>query len=251
MHGFARRTFSAPIGAGDNVEHDVYERGEGPPVVIIQELPGIGPETLALADRFVADGFRAVLPHLFGPLGKVSMLGNIVRVLCMRRELSLFEKNHSSPMVDWLKALCRDVRDRNDAAGVGVIGMCLTGNFAISLMADDSVLAGVASQPSLPVFSASTLHMSEAEVAEVRSGLDQKGAMLAYRFDGDPMCSAAKFDALARGFNDEGAERIQLNTLPGRGHSVLTLDFVDEAGHPTSDALAHIIGYFGSKLRPA
>jgi dienelactone hydrolase len=248
LDGFHMSTFSAPMEGGHVVTHDVYERGEGPPVVIIQELPGIGPQTLQLADHFVDQGFRAVLPHLFGPLGKVSMLGNMVRVFCMRREFQLFEKNHRSAVVDWLKALCRDVRDRHDAPGVGVIGMCLTGNFAISLMADDSVLAAMASQPSMPLFgSQRALHMDDEEISAVRTRLDSTGPMYAYRFEGDSFCQAEKFQALDETFNSD-AERIRLVTLPGKGHSVLTLDFVNEHGHPTREALDTVTGYFTEKL---
>jgi len=251
LDGFDARPFRAPIAGGAQVTHDVYEKGDGPPVVIIQELPGIGPETLTLADRFVAAGFRVVLPHLFGPLGKISMVGNLGRVFCLRQEFHLFAKNRSSPIVDWLKALCRDVRSARDARGVGVIGMCLTGNFAISLMADDSVLAAVASQPSLPiVVGQSTLHMSDDEIAAVRRRLDTVGPMYAYRFDGDRLCTRTKFDAIDRTFNRYGRERVKLVTLPGSGHSVLTLDFVDEQGHPTQQALATTLSYFAEKLKP-
>jgi len=248
LEGYEAAVFSAPIAGGSEVSHDVYERGEGPTVVIIQELPGIGPETLRLADHFVARGFRVVLPHLFGPLGKVSMLGNMVRVFCMRREFQLFEKNRSSAVVDWLKALCRDVRDRHGVDGVGVIGMCLTGNFAISLMADDSVLAAMSSQPSMPLFgSQPALHMDDEEIELARSHLDAHGPMYAYRFEGDSFCQAEKFQALDETFNAD-QERIRLVTLPGKGHSVLTLDFVDEEGHPTREALDTVTGYFAEKL---
>lgn len=249
LEAYEMKAFSAPIAGGDNVTHDVYERGDGPPVVVIQELPGIGPQTLQLADHFVDQGFTAVVPHLFGPLGKVSMFGNMVRVFCMRREFQLFEKNRSSAIVDWLKALCRDVRDRHGAKGVGVIGMCLTGNFAISLMADDSVLAAMASQPSMPLFGHQpSLHMDESEIAAARSRLDSHGPMYAYRFEGDSFCQADKFQALDETFNGD-AERIRLVTLPGKGHSVLTLDFVDEAGHPTREALDTVTGYFADQLK--
>jgi len=249
MNGYDVRVFTAPIAGGASVSHEVYERGEGPPVVIIQELPGIGPETLRLADRFVDAGFRVVLPHLFGPLGKVSMVGNVVRVFCMRKEFRIFAKAESSPIVDWLRALCRDVRDAAGIRGVGVIGMCLTGNFAFSLMADDSVLAAIASQPSLPILDKHGLHMSEAEIASVRQHLDAEGPMYAYRFDGDFLCTQEKLEAIAKRFNDDGTERVKLVTLPGKGHSVLTLDFVDEEGHPTARALDSILTYFGEKLR--
>lgn len=247
LEGYDKRTFAAPLSSGHSVSHDVYSKGDAAAcVVIIQELPGIGPETLSLADTFVERGFRVVLPHLFGPLGRVSMVGNIVRVFCLRREFKLFEKNASSPIVDWLKALCRDLLDNQAASGVGVIGMCLTGNFAISLMADESVLAGVASQPSMPLNDQTALHMSSAEVDAARTRLDQHGPMMALRFEEDKLCTARKYDALEQAFNGD-KRRIDLVTLPGPGHSVLTLDFI-KGGQPAQEALENVLGYFNDKL---
>jgi len=248
MQEYSKRTFTAPIAGGFNVSHDVYTAGHGPLIVIIQELPGIGPQTLALAARLRDAGFTTVLPHLFGPLGKVSKVGNLVRVMCMRREFRLLEKHGSSPIVDWLRALCQELRVVHGVNGVATIGMCLTGNFAISLIGDDSVLAGVASQPSLPIRDQAALHMSAEDVGKIKSRLDSTQPMLAYRFAKDPLCTATKFDALDRAFNTD-RERIRLRTLPGGGHSVLTLDFVDSAAHPTTQALAEIIGYFRSALQ--
>jgi len=250
MQQYQSRNFTAPMRNGHSVTHTVYSRGEGPVVVIIQELPGIGPEILELAEHFIGLGFSVVLPHLFGPLGRISMLGNVARVFCLRKEFHLFAKQASSPIVDWLAALCRDLRSRRNVSGVGVIGMCLTGNFAISLMADDSVLAGVASQPSLPLNDSRALHMSEEEVSEVRTALDEKGAMMSLRFAEDKICKAARFEAIDAAFNTEGEERVRLKTLPGKGHSVLTLDFVNEAGHPTRQALDEVLSYFRSALSP-
>jgi dienelactone hydrolase len=241
--------FTATGTNGVRISHDVYRRGSGAPVVIIQELPGIGPETLRLADEFVERGFEVVLPHLFGPLEKISMGGNMVRVFCMRREFSLFEANRSSPIVDWLKALCRDIKAQGQCKGVGVIGMCLTGNFAISLMGDDSVLAAVSSQPSMPLMKAAQLHMSTAEIATIRERIDATAPLHAYRFEGDPLCNAVKFQAIEAAFNNDGVTRVHTHTLPGKGHSVLTLDFVDEQGHPTRTALDQILAYFATQLQ--
>ncbi len=261
MVGYKRRSFVAPVRKRQSllarvrkeqtITHDVYERGEGPPIVLIQELTGIGPETLHLADRLVAEGYRVVLPHLFGRLGRTELAPNLVRVLCVWRELHLFACNESSPVVDWLRALCNDVRDRTGAPGVGVIGMCLTGNFAITLMADDSVLAAVASQPATPMTHQRALHMSPSEISMARRGLDRQGQMLAFRFEGDKMwlCSGARFDAIREAFNDDGVDRIKLEELPGKGHSVLTLDFVDEEHHPTRKALESVLQYFADKLK--
>lgn len=246
IDGFSERAFTAAID-GRDFTRPVFEAGEGPPVIVIQELPGIGPQTIELARRLRDAGFHVSLPHLFGKLGEVSLFGNFMRVLCMRREFHLFAKNSSSPITQWLRALCADVRERSGAPGVGTIGMCLTGNFAISLLADDNVLAGVASQPSMPLGRHSDLHMSEEEVIRVRERLDELPPARAFRFDGDKICKAAKFDALERVFN-QGRERIILETLPGGGHSVLTLDFVDESGDPTRVALDNIISYLHEAL---
>ncbi len=248
IEDYEKSTFNAALASGHTVSHNIYRRGSGAPIVLIQELPGIGVETLRLADELVAAGFCVVMPHLFGPLGKVSMAGNIMRVFCMRREFHLFQANRSSPIVDWLKALCRDIQTSHGVSGVGVIGMCLTGNFAISLMADDSVLAAVASQPAMPIGKQSALHMSGEDIVAVKAGIDRKAPMQAYRFEGDPMCTAAKFSSIDFTFNDGGAARVELHTLPGKQHSVLTLDFVDEDAHPTRQALDNILSYFQQQL---
>ena len=113
-----------------------------------------------------------------------------------------FDKSKSSPVVNWLAALCSHLKDQYQVAGVGVIGMCLTGNFAISLMTDDAVLAAVSSQPSMPLGNQKALHMSADDVTNIRKGLDEKGTMLAFRFAGDKLCTGIKFKALNAAFLD-------------------------------------------------
>ena len=247
IEAFNKRVFEAPMNRRPRA-FDVYSKGEGAPVLIMQELPGIGPETLRLADELVSRGFAVIVPHLFGPLGKVSMAGNALRVFCMRREFHLFAKGRTSPIVEWMRALCADEMARRGVKGLGVIGMCLTGNFAISLMADDAVLAGVASQPSLPLNDREAPHMSADDIAAIRGRLDEHGPMFSYRFEGDPLCRAERFQRLDAAFNGD-RERIRLRELPGKGHSVLTLHFVDEAGHPTRTALDEVSAYFDGTLK--
>lgn len=247
LEGFEQSVFSTDAVDGKPLQHDVYTRGSGPVVMIIQELPGIGQETLRLADKLVTAGFTVVLPHLFGPLGRLSFAGNIARLFCMRREFALFSAKKTSPVVRWMAALSQELANRHSVDGIGVIGMCLSGNFAISLMAEPTVLAAVASQPSLPLFKQSALHMSDQEVTKIRAGLDEKGAMLAFRFGGDMLCTQAKFDALDKAFNNDG-KRIRLNNIPGNKHSLLTVHFVDEDGSPTDTALKQVISYFNQKL---
>lgn len=243
-------SFSAKIKTGHTITHNVYSRGAGKILVLIQELPGIGQETLALADKFVDRGYKVILPHLFGPIGKTSVGANLFRVFCMRKEFKVFAKNESSPIVDWLKALCAKMKADHAVNGVAVIGMCLTGNFAISLMAADAVLAGFASQPSMPFQTQHALHLSEEDVAIIKTKLDKIGPMHCGRFEGDSLCTATKFDLINRKFNTDGKERIKLHTLPGKGHAILTLDFVDKAGHPTANALNEVMDYFDNQLSP-
>ena len=250
ISGYQKSRFEAETSDGHSIAHDIYRRGSGVPVVLLQELPGIGQETLSLADQLVNAGFEVVLPHLFGPLGKTSIAGNLVRVMCLRKEFHLMSSGRSSPIADWIRLLCREVRDQSGVEGVGIIGMCLTGNFAIQLIGDDSVLAAVASQPAMPFFKQGELHMSPDDIMQSRNALDNKGPMRILRFEGDPLCTAEKSECIHRAFNDAGTTRIQEITLPGKGHSVLTLDFVNENGHPTREALADVLQYFEDQLRP-
>jgi dienelactone hydrolase len=163
-----------PFSYGGN-SRTVYRRGEGPGVVIMHEIPGITPE-VARFGRFVADdGFTAFLPHMFGTPGKELSIPYVVGQMaraCISREFSVLARGESSPITDWLRALCRYAHADCGGPGVGAIGMCLTGNFALSLMVDDSVMAPVLSQPSLP-FPVSrahreALHLSDEDLAAVK-----------------------------------------------------------------------------------
>ena len=249
IESYQKEVFSYEMRNGHTATHDIYSLGEGDKVLIlIQELPGIGQETLSLADRFVERGYRVILPHLFGPLGKVATGGNFVKVLCMRKEFRVFAKNESSPVVDYLSGLCSFMKQKYNVPGVAVIGMCLTGNFAISLMANQDVLAGYASQPSLGIFSQKSIHMSGPEIELIKKNIDIVGPMHCGSFEGDKLCSPKKIKLLADTFNRDEKERIIFHTLPGKGHSVLTLDFVDEDGHPTKQTLHEVMDYFDGQL---
>ncbi|MEO0339664.1 MAG: dienelactone hydrolase family protein [Bacteroidota bacterium] len=244
---YQKFAFGAPIKSGHHIDHDVYVRGQGSKVlVLIQELPGIGKETLALADQFVAEGYRVYLPHLFGPIGKTSVVANTIRVFCMTKEFSLFSANKSSPIVDWLKALCLKVKEDNNVKGVATIGMCLTGTFALALMADDSVLASYASQPALPIFNQKGLHLSKDEIEQINSRLDDLEPMHCARFKKDKLCTAAKFAAINKAFNTD-KKRVKLHEIPGKGHSVFTLDFDKGDGQP-QEILQEVIAYFNRSL---
>lgn len=218
-------SFAAPLSTGDAVSHDVHILGNGPPILILQELPGIGPETLGLVRRFEQAGFRVYLPHLFGTFGKTTPIRNTAHLFCVRREFNIFLRGQQSPISDWLRALVHHIQERENAVGVGVIGMCLTGSFALTLMADDAVLGGVASQPALPLLGGDHLHMSPQDIQEARKAMAEKGPGLAMRYTNDKFAPARLMRALESAF----CEDLASVEYPGTGHSLLTLDLHEAA----------------------
>ena len=148
LEGFEQTEFSAL-----DATRPVYRRGQGPGVVIMHEIPGITPQVAEFARRVADEGFSVYLPHMFGTPNKPLSNGYLAVAMaraCISREFTVLAKNESSPITDWLRALCRKAHDECGGPGVGAIGMCLTGNFALSLMLDECVMAPVLSQPSLP-----------------------------------------------------------------------------------------------------
>jgi Dienelactone hydrolase family len=120
--------------------------------VLVPEIPGIRPEVLALADHLVEEGFTVVIPSLFGEPGRAVSFGYSARVishLCVSTEFRAFAVNAQRPITAFLRAVAADLAGRTPAAGVGVIGMCFTGGFALATGVDDSVLASVLSQPAV------------------------------------------------------------------------------------------------------
>jgi len=217
-----------------DISHTIYAKGEGPPIVILQELPGIGVETFALADRLIAAGFKVYLPHLFGELGKTlkSKLANAGRLWCIRREFQAFRVGTQSEIAAWLRALCAEVEKRDGGARIGVIGMCLTGSFAIPLMAEDAVAGAVASQPALPIiFRKDQLPMSSCDVKRARKKMEEKGPALAMRYKSDKLSTEKHINALEDAFGNTLVVERYCNPkgVEGALHSLLTVDFSEEA----------------------
>src|SRR3954447_16015556 len=131
----------------------VYRKGTGPGVVVMSEMPGITPNVAAFAQRVVDAGFTVAMPDMFGEAGRevsVPYVLNSITRACVSSEFSAWALNRTSPIIDWLRALARDLHSRCGGPGVGAIGMCFTGNFALAMAVDDELLAPVLSQPSLP-----------------------------------------------------------------------------------------------------
>ena len=181
----------------------------------------------------------------------------IIRV-CVSREFHVLASSHSIPVTDWLRALCREVHAELGGPGVGALGLCLTGNFALSLMVDPVVMAPVMSEPALPFPVSSVrkkgIHLSEEELNKVKERVGEGIRILGLRFTHDLMCPGQRFSTLRQELGN-GFESIEIDSGPGNSHdirrlahSVLTEEFVDSEGHPTRDALDRVITFFRERL---
>lgn len=245
----------------DGITHTVYQKGDAsqPGVLLMHELPGMTPECLALAERLHNDGLTVYLPLFFGRPNTVAFVDYTLRV-CISREFYLLASRQSSPITGWLRALCREIHARCGGRGVGAIGMCLTGGFALSLLVDASVMAPVLSQPSLPLGVTrgrqAELGLAPEELAAAQMRVEAENIpVLALRFTGDRLCPAARFDSLRAAFGDR-LQTIEIDSSPGNphgiapgAHSVLAGEFVNDPAHPTYQAYAAVMHMLKRQLR--
>jgi len=256
LEGFAKETFES-----GGKERDVYRMGAGPAVVVISEMPGITPQVAGFGRRVAAAGCTAVLPSLFGQPGRPISAGYALQSIgpaCVSREFSAFALRRTSPVTVWLRALAAAEHERCGGPGVGVVGMCFTGGFALAMMVDDVVLAPVLSQPSLPFplskkFKAD-VGISDADLARVKERTAAGTCLLGLRFTNDPFCFEQRFETLRRELGDAFIA-VEIDSAPGNpyghpknAHSVLTEHLVDKEGTPTRAALDQTLTFFREKL---
>ena len=257
----------------DGKTRAVYRTGTGPAVIVIAELPGITPKVLDFGRRVAAIGCTAVLPHLFGTPGRDpdpkahGMLGTAAYMtstfvpLCVSREFIVLAKGKTSSVVSWLRALAADEHERCGGPGVGAIGMCFTGGYALAMATDDRLLAPVLSEPSNPFpvtpSRRRTIDISRADLDVVKNRCATQGLeVLGLRFKGDRLVPGERFDFLraelgeafvAVELDDESANPDGL--MPP--HSVVTEHLIDKPGEPTRAALDQVLDLFRSRLLAA
>ena len=234
----------------------VYRKGQGPAVIIIHEMPNLHPLVVRFADHVAAAGMTVFLPSLFGEPGRTPTkaygLGQMLMGICIRREFNVWANGKSSPIVDWLRALARHAHAECGGKGVGAVGMCFTGGFALAMMTEPSMVAPVLSQPSLPLTKkgAAMIDATPAEIACAKRRFSEEGlSMIGLRFHGDGFVPDARFEALKAAFGEhfEAIELDPKDAQPGTGmqpHSVLTLHLVDKPGTPTKLAEERVIAFF-------
>jgi dienelactone hydrolase len=226
------------------VTHATYRKGSGPGVVVIAEIPGITPKVVDFAEEVVAAGFTVVLPHLFGTPGAPNGAGAVLRTLggiCVSRELSLLALGHTQPVAGWLRSLARDLHAELGGPGVGALGMCFTGGFALAMMVDPSVAAPVLAQPSAPIAvtprRSADLNLSPDDLDAVRARAAAGCQVLGLRYRSDPMVGR-RFDTLTRELGDAFLKV----EFPGRQHATLT-------EHRQQEAVDRVLAFFEDKLR--
>ncbi|HEU5085170.1 MAG TPA: dienelactone hydrolase family protein [Acidimicrobiales bacterium] len=251
----------------DGKRRDVFRLGSGPAVIVIAEMPGITPKVVRFAREVVGVGCTAVLPHLFGepgrdpaPGGKPDLRYTASSMVpaCISRDFTVWATGRTSPVIDWLRALARDEHERCGGPGVGAIGMCFTGGFALAMATDPRLLAPVLSQPSLPLgvtkAQRCSIDISPEDLAAVKRRCADDGLeVLGLRFRTDRMVPSERFRFLERELGD-GFRAIELegdaanpeSKMPA--HSVVTEHLVDEPGSPTRQALDEVLGLFRSRL---
>lgn len=247
---------------GGGYTHDVYQRGEGPGVILIPEIPGIHPGVLGLGNHLVDNGFTVAMPSLFGEPGKPMTPGYAIPVMaraCIAKEFQGFATNKERPVAQFLRALARDLNARTPGPGVGVIGMCFTGGFALAAAVDDAVLAPVLSQPSLPMPLTPAQRrdpgISEAEMKIVVNRTEKDGlCAIGLRFTGDKAVPGERFATLRKRLGDS-FEVIEIDSSPGNehgfsrvAHSVLTDQVRERDGHPAYEARKRVVEFLTERL---
>jgi dienelactone hydrolase len=260
LDAFERFDFTDPEGRWTR---PVYKRGSGPAVIVIHEMPQLHPLVLRFASRVADAGMTVYCPSLFGAAGEpvtpLKAVGTMLRGICIRREFNVWAVGRSSPIVDWLRALARKAHAECGGRGVGVVGMCFTGGFALAMMTEPAVTAPVLSQPSLPLAvgpsgkkRAAGFDASPEEVACARRRMESEDlTMLGLRFHGDPAVPPERFEAYRQALGERFIP-IELDPkdagdypLMRTPHSVLTMHLKDDdPGGPTKQAEQRVIAFF-------
>lgn len=256
----ARWTQRSAEFAGREVE--CFELGSGPGVVLVPEIPGATPAVFGLGEHLSAEGFTVVIPSIFGVPGRApsgrAFLPVVARV-CVSSEFRAFALNAQRPITRVLRAVATELAGRTPGRGVGVIGMCFTGGFALATAVDPSVSGAVASQPATP-FPLSARHRADPGLStgelDVVAERAARGAVcaLGLRFSEDRASPPERLANLATRLGD-AFEVIEIDSSEGNpggfardAHSVLTEEVRERAGHPAFEARRRVVEFLRERV---
>ena len=229
LAGWQRGTYVAR-----GISHDVYRRGSGPGVIVIHEIPGITPAVARFANEVVDAGFSVTMPLLVGEAGREVSVGYSLRSIskvCVAKEFTNWATGVTSPVIEWLRDLAESIHAECGGAGVGAVGMCFSGGFALGMMVSPSVVAPVLSQPSMPFAvgrrRSADLGVSSADLAVARARAQHGCDVMGVRFTGDRLVGS-RFATLRAEFGEHFLA-VELPSEHVTDHSVLTEQRDDSA----------------------
>ena len=241
LDGWERSDFTAA-----DMTYPTYRRGSGPGVIVVHEIPGITPTVEQFANDVVDAGFTVMMPLLVGTTGKPPSppyMASSMTKICIAKESTTFALNQTSPVISWLRALARNLHDDVGGPGVGAVGMCFSGGFALGMMVDDIMLAPVLSQPSLPLplwkGRGADLNLSPDDAAAVAERAAQGCQVLGLRFSED-FAVGDRFASLRELLGDAFIA-VELPSNKKSDHSVLT----EQRDEPS---VAKVLEFFEEKL---
>jgi hypothetical protein len=227
---------------------EVYRRGTGPGVVVVHEIPGITPKVAAFANEVVEAGFTVVMPSLVGTPGREvsgGYMASSMAKVCISKEFTNMALQRTSPIIGFLRAVARNLHDEVGGVGVGAIGMCFSGGFALAMMVDDIMVAPVLSQPSMPFpigkERGADLNLSPDDALVVAQRASEGCEVLGLRFTGDKAVGD-RFSSLRQLLGDAFIA-IELPSSSPKDHSVLT-EQRDEA------SVQRVLDFLRTKLSP-
>ena len=226
---------------------DTYRKGNGPVVIVVHEIPGITPAVERFANEVVDAGFTVVMPNLVGTAGQEvsgKYIASSMLKVCISKEFTNMALQKTSPIIAWLRALARSLHSEVGGKGVGAVGMCFSGGFALGMMVDDIMIAPVLSQPSMPFTVGKTrgadLNLSPDDALVVAQRAADGCQVLGLRFTQDKLVGT-RFDSL-RELLGNAFIAIELPSQSPKDHSVLT-EQRDEA------SVQRVLDFFKEKLQ--
>jgi dienelactone hydrolase len=234
----------------DQGQIELFVRGEGPPLILLHELPGLAEKTFELGDYFVKAGFKVILPLLFGRPGDDNVWFGLARV-CIRQELRDLWLGKDTRIVHLIQELATRESQAAKNAGVGVVGMCLTGNMVLALLLNDH---GTRSPITAPVLAQPSSCYSAPALAAAKNG-DIARPVMALRFEKDRICKQSSFNKLEQAFGPcpaANGQRLIVRELEGKGHSTLTYQYdpcgVDARTKEEVDARKEVILFLRQQI---
>lgn len=235
--------------------------GEGSAAILMTGMPEISPQAARSTRWIRGAGFTIYMPSLFFRNSAVPEAINGANNFWRACVSAEFVHIISSPVTSWLRALVRVAHEQCGVSGVGSIKKCIAGNIALTKMAEPVVHAPVLMLPSLPSNEHLSLEIIADGLVSVRERLDRGDlTVLAYRFEGDQICSAERFVAHANTLGNRFVARTLPDSAAGddllplfaksepHPHSVVTVNLIDKACEPTLQARDEIITFFSQGL---